>query len=288
MTKKLPESDDELQKPEPEELSRTGERITKLTETLATDKSQRIVAEAQKMLEEHEESLRSSDPDEEDIPVDEEGADAPKSRAALMSATDLEKEEVDEAAGLLTSAVDQMVPSLLLSLGLLDTVMKWLKFVAALMTVAIVILLVIMVNGLRAAGHNKDAAAQVDAANAELRLIKGELVGVQDGMKDQRKAEAKRVIAEAAQPKLVTGEDGEVAILDPKVTPEQVKVAQKKAVEAVDRGEEPPAPPTAKGTKIPIDIETKRKFRKKKRPFPGPPVPPVQGPPPAPPVPPAP
>jgi uncharacterized membrane protein (Fun14 family) len=263
MTKKPQSPDPAKPDAEDEAKSRTGpEIIGQLSRTLASDKNQKIVEDARHLLEDHEEKISSKAPP----PTEEKKDDV--------------KEEVEEAATTLTSAVDQMVPSLLLSLGMLDAAIKWMKFVAVLIGVAIIGVGVLIENGIRTANSNKRAADEVSAAKFELVRIKGELEEIKKSIIDVRKADAKREIAAAAETKLVAGDKpGEVALVTPDISEEEIKIAQKKAEEAVEKGEKPPAPPTAKGTKIPVKLgEKKERPPWEQAPPPPPPPPPDAGP----------
>ena len=93
------------------------------------------------------------------------------------------------------------------------------------------------------------------AAKIELGKIKGELGAVTESLRDVRKSEAKRAIAESASPKLVPGDrPGEVAIVGATMSPEEIEDAQKKAEEAIDKGEEPPPAPKSGTAKIPVQL----------------------------------
>jgi hypothetical protein len=272
MTKKPQSPDQAKLDPEDEAKSRTGsEIIGQLSKTLASDKNQKMVKGARHLLEEHEERVTSSKP-----PLPEESNEVEVDESVPSRDSTPEKNEVDEAAVTLTSAVDQMIPSLLLSLGMLDAAIKWMKFVAALIGVAIILLGVLIENGIRSANSNKRAANEVSTAKLELVKIKDELVDIQKSMIDVRKADAKREIMAATETKLVAGDKpGEVSLVTPDISPEEIKIAQKKAEEAVEKGEKPPAPPTAKGMKIPVKLGEDKKE----------PPPWIQAPPPPPPPP---
>ena len=268
---------------EPEQSCASSEIVGRLSRTLASDRNQKFVAGARKLLDEHEEKLASSDPppsgDEEKEPEKREAG----TNRTLMSADSsrdsvTDKEEIDEAATTLTSAVDQMVPILHLSLGMTDAAIKWMKFVAALLGVAILLLVVLVENGIRSANSNKRAADEVGTAKTEIVQIKDELIAIQRSMIDVRKADARREIAAAAEPKLVAGDKpGEVALVAPDVDPEDIERAKKRAEEAVEKGEKPPKLPSPKGTtKISVKLGEGRKEKKEQM---GP-WPPEQAPPP--------
>jgi len=252
MTKK-PRSPDPV-KPEEEKngaRSRTSsEVVAQLTETVSTGKNQRYLEGAKKLVEEHIASKVPSAPNEKET------MDGTKPELQTDQPSHDSIEEIDEAATTLTDAVDQMVPSLLLSLGMLDSAIKWLKFVATLMGIAIIMLAVLLMKGVNAASLNKTAAEEVGAARAELVEIRGDLIKIKGAIIDVQKSDARRQITEATEPKIVAGDKpGEVALVAPKVDPKEIEQAKKKAEEAVERGEDPPKPPTPKGTtKIPVTL----------------------------------
>ncbi len=268
MTKKLLSQDPV--KPEPEDDLENGARsrtspeiVGRLSKTLASDKSQRYVADAMKLVEEHEkQSSESPLPDGNIIMVgdavdaeDVENVEDPV--PSRDSVTD--KEEVDEAAATLTSAVDQMVPAIHLSLGMLLAAIRWMKFVAALILITIVLLIVLVENGIRTANSNKRAADSINTSRLELVEVKGELIDIEKSMMGVLKADARREIAAAAEPKLVAGDKpGEVTLVTPDIDPEDIERAKKKAEEAVEKGEKPPKLPLPNG-KISVMLGKKEK-----------------------------
>lgn len=213
----------------------------KLSETLSSDKGQAGIAKGLEVLNE----ATSSKP--------------PPARKQMDSAG-----EVGEAADKLTGAVDQMISPLLLSLGMLDSAVKWLKFLAAGMCLAAVLGVFIAVRMEMASSAAQTASREVSEARQAVReareeLVKanGELKQVRDSLLSLRAEAAKQAVDQASQPKIVPGDrPGEVAIVTPAITPKDIEKAKKAAEQAVKAGREPPPlPEPSKATKIPAQLK---------------------------------
>jgi len=216
-----------------------------LEETLSSTQSKAHIESAQKLLDEERGKSDPPDPDE------------PESRPS-------KSEEVAEAAETLTGAVDQMVPSLLLSIGMLDTAIKWLKGIAACMAVAFLIAVFIAVRIEKATSTTEAASKEVAAArgqltkaNEELDRANKELGDIRADLRNLKAEMAKQAVDQASQPKIVAGDrPGEVAIVTPAINQKDIEKAKKAAEKAVKEGKEPPPLPTAaKATKIPAQLK---------------------------------
>lgn len=205
--------------------SSSGEHLLKLDEALASDRSQVQIEKARRLVGE------SNPPGE--------------------------MEEVQVATENLTSAVDQMVPSLLLSLGMLDTAVKWLKMIVAIMVAAFGVAVFIAVRMEVAASAARDAATEVSESKKELAKANLELVGIRDSLTKLKVETAKQAIDQASQPKIVAGDKpGEVSIVTPVINQAEIKRAKADAEKAVKAGREPPPVPMAeKATKIPAQLK---------------------------------
>ena len=205
--------------------SGSGEHLLKLDEALSSDRNQVQIEKARKLV-------------GESNPPGETG-------------------EVKAAADNLTSAVDQMVPPLLLALGMLDTAVKWLKAIVALMAVAFGVAVFIAVRMEVAASAARDAATEVSESKKELAKANMELAGIRDSLINLKVETAKQAIDQASQPKIVAGDKpGEVSIVTPVINPNEIKRAKADAEKAVKAGKEPPPVPTAeKATRIPAQLK---------------------------------
>lgn len=165
--------------------------------------------------------------------------------------------EAAEAAEKLTDAVDQMVPSLLLSIGMLDTAIKWLKGIAACMAVAFLIAVFIAVRIEKATSVTEAASKEVDAARVELGKANAELKQIREDLLNLKAEMAKQAVDQASQPRIVAGDrPGEVAIVTPTINPKEIEKAKKAAEKAVKEGKEPPPLPSPdKATKIPAQLK---------------------------------
>lgn len=125
---------------------------SKLSETLSSDKGQAGIAKGLEVLNE----ATSSKP--------------PAARRQMDSVG-----EVGEAADKLTGAVDQMVSPLLLSLGMLDSAVKWLKLLTAGMCLASVLGVFIAVRMEMASSAAQSASKEVSEAKQAVKEAKEEL-----------------------------------------------------------------------------------------------------------------
>lgn len=214
---------------------------SKLSETLSSDKGQAGIAKGLEVLNE----ATSSKP--------------PAARRQMDSVG-----EVGEAADKLTGAVDQMVSPLLLSLGMLDSAVKWLKLLTAGMCLASVLGVFIAVRMEMASSAAQSASKEVSEAKQavkeakeELARANGELKQIKSDLLTLRAEAAKQAVDQASQPKIVPGDrPGEVAIVTPAINPKDIEKAKKAAEQAVKAGKEPPPlPDPGKATKIPAQLK---------------------------------
>jgi hypothetical protein len=208
--------------------------VDNLNTALESEKGQETIKRGQKLVEENGE-LSENEP-----------------RSSFDS-----QGEIATATMTLTQAVDQMVPPLLLSLGILDSAIKWLKGIAVLGSCIALIAIYIAVQSFRAAAHNQRAAEAVIKSNQELKEMREELQKANNAIKEATKAGARAEVKAAAEPRLAAGDrPGEVTIVVPHVDPEDLKKAEKNAEEAVEKGLPAPPPPAPKtATKIPAQLK---------------------------------
>lgn len=226
---------------EKEPRSRERDNQSNLNETLSSDIVQARIAKGLEVLNE----ATNSRP--------------PGARGKMNSA-----DEIGEAADKLTGAVDQMVPPILLSLGMLDSSIKWMKLMAAGMCVGSVLAMFIAVRMEMASAAAQTASKEVSGAKRavkdareELTKANGELKQIRDDLLTLKTEAAKQAVDQASQPKIVPGDrPGEVAIVTPAIAPKDIAKAKKAAEKAIKAGKEPPPlPESGKATKIPARLK---------------------------------
>ncbi|HEY8096573.1 MAG TPA: hypothetical protein VIE65_10850 [Methylobacter sp.] len=171
---------------------------------------------------------------------------APEPELPPSSGNGREGEEVLAAADSLAGIVDQMIPSFLVSLGLLDTALKWLRSLAVGIGVGVLF-------GIFVAFRIEKAVQELDAANKEIRDLKVSLQGI---MKEVQKVKGLSQIESQTSIQITAGDrPGEVNILAPQVTRADIEKEKRKIEAAVEAGKPIPLPTTALVTaRIPVKI----------------------------------
>ncbi len=186
---------------------------------------------------------------------------APEPEDPPSSGAGREGEEVRQATDNLAGIVDQMIPSFLMSLGLLDSAMKWLRAIAVGMTLSVLCGAFITVRiqdaavkSERAAEDSARAVKELIGANKELVDLKSSLQSV---MKEVQKVKGISQIEAQTSIQITAGDKpGEVNILAPQVTRAEIEKEKSKVEAAVEAGKPiPPSPSPYVTAKIPAQIK---------------------------------
>lgn len=166
------------------------------------------------------------------------------------------KMEVNGATDKLTNAVDQLVSPLLLSIGMLDTALRWLKVITAFLGIAFMITVFIAFRTEKAAEINETAAKEVASSRIEIAKANKELAEIKESLINLKVDAAKQAVDQVSQPRIMAGDrPGEVSIVTPAIRPEVIEKAKEAAEKAVKEGKEPPPLPKADATKIPAQLK---------------------------------
>lgn len=214
-----------------ENSSRPEKQSVELGEALSSDKGRTQIEKAKKIMAESERDASSNEIEEA-------------------------KTEVNNAADSLTSAVDKMTPPLLLSIGMLDTALRWLKVITTFLIIAFCIAAFIAFRTEKAAKINEVAAKEVANSRVELAKANKELAEIKESLMNLKVDAAKQAVDQVSQPRIVAGDrPGEVSIITPAIRPEVIEKAKEAAAKAVKEGKEPPPLPKADATKIPAQLK---------------------------------
>jgi hypothetical protein len=169
--------------------------------------------------------------------------------------------EVRKATDNLAGIVDQMIPSFLMSLGLLDSALKWLRVLAVGMSLGVLFGGFVAFRMQDAASKSEKAAEdsaravkELGEANKELRDLKTSLQNV---MKEVQKVKGLSQIESQTSIQITAGDKpGEVNILAPQVSRAEIEKAKSKVEAAVEAGKPLPPPPSPYITaKIPAQLK---------------------------------
>jgi hypothetical protein len=172
-----------------------------------------------------------------------------------------ESVEVRKATDKLAGIVDQMVPSFLMSLGLLDSALKWLRVLAVGMSLGVLFGAFVAFRMQDAASKSEKAAEdsakavkELGEANKEIRELKSSLQSV---MKEVMKVKGLSQIESQTSIQITAGDKpGEVNILAPQVSRAEIEKAKSKVEDAVEAGRPLPPPPSPYITaKIPAQLK---------------------------------
>ena len=143
--------------------------------------------------------------------------------------------EVKDAAQSLRKSVEQLKLPILLTVGMLEKVLVWLKLTTILGTITLLVMLYAAVKITLAASISAETntiqIALFKKLEDKLKVSPEEILDKIE--KKEAENEAKEKIAAAERPKIEAGKDGRVAIVIPqKLSPERKQEIQKKVTEA--------------------------------------------------------